>query len=114
MASLPGLALAPLGACHRRGTRHPCAAVIVGAGAAGCLLANRLSADDMATGCLLEAAPVDRNPFIHVPAGFIKTLRCFLQLAIQDGSDRSDWWSTYLDSSGPHARRQFVDQRHGL
>ncbi len=46
--------------------------VIVGAGAAGCVLANRLSADGRHTVCLLEAGPPDRNPYIHIPAGFIK------------------------------------------
>ncbi|MBU8545596.1 MULTISPECIES: GMC family oxidoreductase [Roseomonadaceae] len=48
--------------------------VIVGSGAAGSVLANRLSADPGATVCVLEAGPPDRNPFIHIPAGFIKTL----------------------------------------
>lgn len=48
--------------------------VIVGAGAAGSVLANRLTEDPTVTVCVLEAGPVDRNPFIHIPAGFIKTL----------------------------------------
>jgi choline dehydrogenase len=48
--------------------------VIVGAGAAGCVLAARLSEDNMTTVCVLEAGPPDRNPWIHIPAGFIKTL----------------------------------------
>src|ERR1700748_639679 len=48
--------------------------VIVGAGAAGSLLANRLTEDGVTTVCVLEAGPPDRNPYIHIPAGFIKTL----------------------------------------
>jgi choline dehydrogenase len=48
--------------------------VIVGAGAAGSVLANRLSADPGVTVCVLEAGPPDRSPFIHVPAGFVRTL----------------------------------------
>ncbi len=46
--------------------------VIVGAGAAGCLLAHRLTEDGRYTVCLLEAGPPDHHPFIHIPAGFIK------------------------------------------
>ncbi len=45
--------------------------VIVGAGAAGCLLANRLVSSG-ASVCLLEAGPRDLNPFFHIPAGFMK------------------------------------------
>ncbi len=48
--------------------------VIVGAGSAGCILANRLTADGRHSVCLLEAGPPDWHPYIHIPAGFIKTL----------------------------------------
>jgi len=47
--------------------------VIVGGGSAGCVIANRL-VQSGASVCLLEAGPVDRNLFIHMPAGFTKTL----------------------------------------
>ncbi len=48
--------------------------VIVGAGSAGCVLANRLSEDGKYSVCLLEAGPPDWHPFIHIPAGFMYTL----------------------------------------
>ncbi|MDP6953543.1 MAG: GMC family oxidoreductase N-terminal domain-containing protein, partial [Alphaproteobacteria bacterium] len=48
--------------------------IIVGAGTAGCILANRLTADGKRRVCLLEAGPADWHPYIHIPAGFIKTL----------------------------------------
>ncbi len=47
--------------------------VIIGAGSAGCVLANRLSEDAGVSVCVLEAGPLDWNPYIHIPAGFIKT-----------------------------------------
>jgi len=48
--------------------------VIVGAGSAGSVLANRLSEDGRSTVCVLEAGPSDWHPFIHIPAGFMYTL----------------------------------------
>jgi choline dehydrogenase len=55
--------------------------VVVGAGSAGCVLADRLSAAGDATVLLLEAGGRDINPFIHMPAGIAKLV----------GNRRIDW-----------------------
>ena len=55
--------------------------VIVGAGSAGCVLANRLSADPDHRVCLLEAGGKDRYIWIHIPIGYLYT----------QNNPRTDW-----------------------
>jgi len=55
--------------------------VIVGAGTAGCLLANRLSADPANRVLLLEAGKNDAYPWIHIPVGYLYCI----------GNPRTDW-----------------------
>lgn len=49
--------------------------IIVGAGSAGCVLANRLSANPTCRVCLIEAGPPDTSPLIHIPFGLLGLIR---------------------------------------
>jgi choline dehydrogenase len=48
--------------------------VVVGGGAAGCVVASRLTEDEKITVCLLESGPEDTNPLIRIPAGVLRLL----------------------------------------
>lgn len=72
--------------------------IIVGGGSAGCVLANRLSANPANNVCLLEAGPGDKNPLINIPMGILYGLRSkqlnwhFWTVPQKNCGDRSMFW----------------------
>ena len=68
--------------------------VIVGAGSAGCVLANRLSEDRRTTVALLEAGGSDNYIWIHIPVGYLYCM----------GNPRTDWGFQTEPSPGLNGR----------
>ncbi len=72
--------------------------IVVGAGSAGCVLANRLSADPKNRVLLLEAGPEVKNFWIHIPLGFGKTLQ----------NPNVNWMFESEPDPGLNGRRDFL------
>jgi len=87
--------------------------VIVGAGTAGCVLANRLSEDKAIRVCLIEAGPKDGHPFIHVPA-LVGAALAEPGLGLLDSAAAIPEWTEDSNSAGASPWRFELDQRHGL
>ena len=68
--------------------------IVVGAGSAGCVLANRLSADGKHTVALIEAGGKDSSPWIHIPVGYFKTM----------GNPNTDWMYATQPDPGINGR----------
>jgi choline dehydrogenase len=75
--------------------------VIIGAGTAGCVLANRLSADPDVRILLLEAGGRDNYPWIHIPVGYLYCI----------GNPRTDW--CFKTESEPGLNGRFLAYPRG-
>jgi choline dehydrogenase len=75
--------------------------IIVGAGSAGCALANRLSASGEHTVLLLEAGGKDSHPMVHIPLGFAFTMK----------NPEFSW--CYQSEPEPHMNNRRIDQPRG-
>lgn len=75
--------------------------IIVDAGSAGCVLANRLSADGTASVLILEAGGRDWNPLIHIPLG----------LACMHEKRHHDWG--YDSEPDPNLNNRVIDAMLG-
>ena len=77
--------------------------VIIGAGSAGCVLANRLSADPRNSVCLLEAGGKDNWIWFHIPVGYLFAI----------GNPRADWMFKTESEAGLNGRALLRDRHRG-
>ncbi|MDO7655364.1 MAG: GMC family oxidoreductase N-terminal domain-containing protein, partial [Paracoccaceae bacterium] len=75
--------------------------IIVGAGSAGCVLANRLSEDGKHSVLVLEAGPMDRNLMIHIPAAVYKVFK----------DPKLNW--NYMTENEPEASDRSIEMSRG-
>lgn len=75
--------------------------IIIGAGSAGCVLANRLSCEASRRVLLIEAGPKDWSPLIHIPAGFLALMK----------NTSINW--CYQTETEPHMQHRKLDWPRG-